>query len=98
MQDYKGQKVLVRGNISGVYFGTMVDGQGSEVELKNARNLWYWDGANCLMDLAKNGVSNPHKCKFSVYIDDIVLIDVCEILPCTEVSIKSIEGVSEWTL
>ena len=40
-----GKKVLIRGNRSGVEFGELVSQNGSEVTLKNARRIWYWDGA-----------------------------------------------------
>lgn len=97
MKDYKGQKVLVRGTESGVYFGEMAELNGQTAELRNARNLWYWSGANCLMDLAKDGVSRPQSCQFSVVVESIVLTDICEVLPCTKEAIKSIEDVKEWT-
>ena len=43
-----GKKVLIRGNRSGVEFGELVSQNGSEVTLKNARRIWYWDGAASL--------------------------------------------------
>ena len=37
--------VIVRGDRSGVFFGELKERSGQEVELRNARKLWYWDGA-----------------------------------------------------
>lgn len=96
MTKYVGKKVLVRGIQSGVYFGELVSQEKQEVELKNVRNLWRWEGANTLLDLAENGVSKPKDCKFSNNVQSIILTDICEIVPCTEKAIKSIEGVVEW--
>ena len=97
MKNYYGEKVLVRGSQSGVYFGTLVERNGQDVELKDVRNLWRWEGANTLLDLAENGVARPNGCKFSNKADSLVLTDVCEIVPCSEKAISNIEGVSEWT-
>lgn len=96
MTNYVGKKVLVRGIQSGVYFGTLAAKEGQEVELVDCRNLWYWNGANNLLDIAKNGVKRPDECQFSVRVDNIVLTDICEIVPCTEEAVGCIEGVKEW--
>ena len=93
-----GKKVIIRGDRSGVEFGTLVEQNGSEVTLKNARRIWYWDGAASLSQLAKDGTAKPSNCKFTVYVDSITILDVIEIIPCTEKAIKSIEGVEEWKL
>lgn len=96
MINYIGKKVLVRGIQSGVYFGELVSQDKQEVEMKNVRNLWRWSGANTLLDLAENGARNTNDCRFSNKVDSIVLIDVCEIIPCSDKAIKKIEGVPEW--
>lgn len=91
-----GKKVLIRGNRSGVEFGELVSQNGSEVTLKNARRIWYWDGAAPLSQLAKDGTSNPSNCKFTVFVDSITILDTIEIIPCTIKAIKSIEEVRVW--
>ena len=96
MENYIGKKVLVRGIESGVYFGELVSRNNKEVEMKNVRNLWYWKGANTLLDLAENGVRVPNECKFSNTVKSIILTDVCETVPCSEKAIKNIEAVTEW--
>ena len=97
MTSYVGKKVLVRGIESGVYFGTLEARDGKEVELKDVRNLWWWNGANTLLDLAENGARKENDCRFSNKVDSIVLTDVCELVPCSDKAIKNIEGVAEWT-
>lgn len=97
MTNYVGKKVLVRGIQSGVYFGELVSQDKQEVEMKDVRNLWRWEGANTLLDVAENGVSKPRSCKFSNKVNSLVLTDVCEIVPCSDKAIENIEGVAEWT-
>ena len=53
----KNQKFIVRCNGAGVFFGEIVKREGDVMTLANVRQLWYWDGAASLMQLAKEGVS-----------------------------------------
>ena len=96
MENNIGKKVIIRGDRSGVEFGTLVAYKGNEVTLHNARRIWYWDGAATLSQLAKEGTKKPENCKFTVYVDSITILDTVEIIPCTDEAIKSIEGVKEW--
>ena len=96
MIDLKGKKVIARGINSGVFFGTLVDKNEQEVELKDCRNIWHWVGANNLNEMARNGIKDIKNSKISVKVDSIILTDICEIIPCTEKSIKIIEGAPEW--
>ena len=96
MKENIGKKVIVRGDRSGVEFGELVAQEGREVTLKNARRIWYWNGAASLSQLAKDGTSKPDSCKFTVFVDSITILDAIEIIPCTDKAIKSIEGVKEW--
>lgn len=96
MESNIGKKVIIRGNRSGVEFGTLVAQNGSEVTLENARRIWYWSGAASLSQLAMDGTSNPTGCKFTVTVDSITILDAIEIIPCTDKAIKSIEEVSTW--
>ena len=98
MKENIGKKVIIRGDRSGVEFGTLVAQEGQEVTLKNARRIWYWDGAASLSQLAKDGTSKPSNCKFTVFVDSITILDAIEIIPCTNKAIISIEEVKEWKL
>ncbi|MBE7053877.1 MAG: hypothetical protein E7391_06365 [Ruminococcaceae bacterium] len=64
--------------------------------LENCRRLWYWDGAASISQLALEGTTNPSRCKFTVIVDHIIILDAIEIILCTDKSIRSIEGVAEW--
>ena len=91
-------KVIVRGEKSGVFFGTLVKREGREVELKDCRGLWYWDGAASINQLAVDGTARPNQCRFTVTVERIEILDAIEIIPCTDKAIKSIEGVKEWRI
>lgn len=91
-----GKKYIVRCDRSGVFYGEIESRNGQEVTMRNARCLWYWDGAASLLQLAKDGTSEPRNCKFTVYVDELTVVDAIEILPCTDNAADSIEGVSEW--
>ena len=88
--------VIERTYSAGVFSGTVVSRKGQEVILKNARRLWYWDGAACRSQLAVDGVSNPEKCKFPVEVKQILFLQAIEIIPCTAKARVSIAGVKIW--
>lgn len=92
-----GKKVIIRADRAGVFFGTLVRREGSEVELKDCRRIWYWDGACSLSELAVSGTAKPDNCKFSVPVPSIEVVGVIEVIPCSEKAIKSIENVALWT-
>lgn len=92
------KKVIIRGELSGVEFGTLVARNGREVTLHNARRIWFWEGAASLSQLAKDGTAKLYGCKFSVAVESITILDAIEIIPCSEKAIKSIEGVPEWKI
>lgn len=90
------KKFIVRSVQAGVFYGEIKERNGQEVTMANARCLWYWDGAASLMQLAKEGVTNPDSCQFTVVVDEVTILDVCEILPCTAEAIKCIDNVRVW--
>ena len=96
MEKFIGKKVIVRGDRSGVFYGTLEEKNGTEVTLKDCRRIWYWEGAASISQLAVNGTTKPSECKFTVTVPDIIITDAIEIIPCTEDAKKSIEGVPEW--
>ena len=88
--------VIVRGDHSGVFFGELKERSGQEVELRNARKLWYWDGAAAVEQIAKDGVKNPDACKFTVSVESMIITDAIQILPCTNDAAENIMAVKEW--
>lgn len=93
-----GKKVIVRGDRSGVFFGTLVEREGREVKLNNCRRLWYWDGAASISQLATDGTMKPNQCKFTVTVEEMIILDAIEIIVCSDEASKKIEGVREWKM
>ena len=95
-EQYEGKYVIVRGDRSGVYAGTLLERNGQEALLGDVRNLWYWNGAASVLQLAETGPTNPEACKFTVTVQSLLLTDVIEIIPATEQAEAVIKGVAEW--
>ena len=87
---------IVRTYSAGVFFGQITSRKGQEVVMKNARRLWYWDGAASLSQLAVEGTSKPKTCKFPCAVSEVTLLQAVEILPVTPKAAKSINEVPEW--
>lgn len=90
------QKVIVRADRAGVFYGVITERNGLEVTMENVRRLWFWDGACSLSQLAVDGTAEPINCKFTVTVPSMTILGVIEIIPCSDKAIRSIEGVSEW--
>lgn len=90
------QKYIVRCNGAGVFYAEIKERRGDEADLVNARRLWYWDGAASLSQLAVEGISRPQNCKFTVTVPEMTVLNVLEIIPCSDMAIKCIDGVPEW--
>lgn len=91
-----GKHCIVRTYSAGVFAGVLVSREGKEAVVKNARRLWYWDGASSLSQLAQEGVKRPENCKFPCEVSEVLLTEVIEIIPTTEEAQKSIAAVPVW--
>lgn len=86
-----GKKVIIRTYSAGVWFGELEQKSGNEVILKNARRMWKWwakEGIS-LSACALYGVK--HEQSKIVEAVDSVWLEAIEIIPCTDISIKSLE-------
>lgn len=90
------EKYLVRCDRSGVFYGTLVELEGQRAKIKDARKIFYWDGAACLEQLAMEGTKRPDICKFTMIVDEIEVFDLIQLLKCTSNAILNIEAVNEW--
>ena len=90
------KNVIIRTEKAGVFFGNIKERNGQEAVITNCRRLWYWSGAASLSQLAVDGTSRPKDCKFTTVIDEMVVLGVIEIIPCTEKAIESINSVAVW--
>lgn len=96
--DLIGKVCMVRTYSAGVFLGEIASRAGKEVHLKNARRMWYWDGAASLSQLATEGTSKPKKCKFPAPVPDVYLTEAIEIIPASEAAIASIAAVPAWKM
>jgi DNA-directed RNA polymerase subunit RPC12/RpoP len=87
---------IVRADRAGVFFGHVKARSGSEVTMTGVRRLWYWSGAASLSQMAVEGVSCPHDCKFTVTVPEMTILGAIEIIPCSEAAASCILEVPEW--
>jgi hypothetical protein len=92
------QLFIVRADRAGVFFGKIKERRNGEITMTDCRRIWYWSGAASLSQLAKEGVKNPKDCKFTVTVDEITILGVIEIIPCTQEAIASINSVPVWKI
>ena len=98
--NYINKKCIIRTNRAGVFYGTIAeyDNINREATIKDCRRLWYWSGAASLSQLAVDGVKRPNECKFTLVVPEMAVMEVIEIIPCTDEAIKIIEGVKVWKM
>ena len=98
--DLIGKKVIIRADCAGVFFGTLVSKNdtpaGVECEIKECRRIWYWNGAASLSQLETEGVKDKANSKLTVIEPQMLVMQVIEIIPCTEKAIENIESVPVW--
>ena len=92
LNNFIGQKVIVRTESAGVFFGVLAHKEGAEVILTSARRMWRWWAAKsislsaCAIWGIKHGQS-----KIVSPVPEIWL-QAIEIIPCSETAIASLEG------
>lgn len=92
--------VIIRSFSFGVFAGYLMPESTENTKIiKNARRLWYWEGAASLSELATKGTSKPDQCKFPVEVEQIEVTspEGFEILLCTEQAKESIKSVPVWS-
>lgn len=87
-----GKKVIIRTYNAGAWFGLLSEKSGNEVVLKNARRLWRWQTKDSisLSSVALHGIDNSNS-KIAAEVGEQWL-EAIGITPCTDSSIKSLEG------
>lgn len=89
---FVGKKVIIRTYSAGVHYGELIEKDGTEVILKDARRLWYWKTANkgiSLNEVANAGLAKDSKVCEAV---DNIWLSAIEIIPCSKEAIKNIEA------
>lgn len=94
----KKKYVIVRGDRSGVFAGTLESQNGQKVVLSGVRRLWRWHGATECLQIAVEGVKRPNDCKFTLTADSITLLDAIEVIPATAAAEANIKAVPVWKM
>lgn len=92
------QFCIIRSANAGVFFARVAEHNGGEAVLKDCRRLWYWDGAASLSQLAQEGVKYPQNCKFTVIVPEMTVLNVIEVIPCSEAAVENIQAVPVWKI
>jgi hypothetical protein len=95
----KSQFHIVRAEKAGVFLCKIVSKDGDTYTVNSFRRLYYWSGALDVSMLAKDGVTNPRACKFSVQMgeDDVsTILNVIEVHPVSEKALSIINNVPVW--
>lgn len=92
------QYYIIRCNEAGVFFGHIKERRGSEADITDVRRIHYWNGAASLSQLAMEGVTNPSACRFSVTVPIMTVLNVIELIPCTDAAVKNILEVPVWRI
>lgn len=93
---YDNKFCVVRCDRAGVFFAKVKSLDGQTAELTEARRIWYWDGAASLSQLATEGVIAPKNCKFTVIVPTMTVLQVIEVIPCSDEAVASIQAVPVW--
>lgn len=93
-----GKYVIVRGDRSGVFAGTLESQNGQDVVLRNVRRLWRWYGATECLQIASEGVKRPKDCQFTITADTIKILDAIEVIPTTAAAEANIKAVPVWKI
>ena len=88
--------VMVRTYSAGVFAGYMSSREGLEGILLDAQCIYYWDGANTILQLATEGTTKPENCKFTIKVPVVILTQIIEIIPITQKAKESFEKVKIW--
>jgi hypothetical protein len=93
-----GKYVVVRGDRSGVFAGTLESLDGQKVVLTGVRRLWRWYGATECLQIATEGVKRPKDCRFTLTADSITILDAIEVIPTTAAAESNIKAVPVWKM
>ena len=84
---------IIRGKDSGVFFACDIKREGTEVEMGWSRMIHYWEGAAALSQVAVDGIRSGRVC---VPVGWRVVLDACEIIPCTGEAAANLLAQPEW--
>ena len=89
------KKIIARIDRAGVFHGTLDYIDGEIIRLKDARRIYYWNGALSVTDIAAKGITGG-KVTIPVSTVEFMSDKIVELNECSEESTKSIESINAW--
>jgi hypothetical protein len=86
----KDQFHIVRAEKAGVFLCKIISKTGDTYTVSSLRRLYYWSGALDVSMIAKEGVTNPKSCKFSVQFSDEDISTIHNVVESHQVSEKAL--------
>ena len=93
MSEMNKKYFIVRGTGSGVFFARDYEQTGTEVKMDWSRMIHYWEGAAALSQVAVDGIGSGRVC---VIVEGRIVLDACEIIPCTKKAKENLLAQPEW--
>lgn len=90
----KPQKYIIRTDRAGVFFAEVLERNGPEAKLVNARRIWSWSNATECIGIATNGLGSSSR--ITVTVPQMEVLGVIEVIPCTEEATRILEAHPEW--
>jgi hypothetical protein len=84
---------IIRGRDSGVFFACDIKREGTEVQMGWSRMIHYWEGAAALSQVAVDGIRSGRVC---MIVEGRIVLDACEIIPCTGEAAANLLAQPEW--
>lgn len=89
------KRVIARIERAGVFHGTLDYIDNEIVRLKDARRIYYWNGALSVTDIAANGITGG-KVTVPVSTVEFMSDNIVELNECSAEATKSIEAIRPW--
>jgi hypothetical protein len=93
MSEMNEKHYIVRGRDSGVFFARDYEQTGTEVKMGWSRMIHQWAGAAALSQVAVDGIESGRVC---VIVEGRIVLDACEIIPCTGEAAANLLAQPEW--
>ena len=89
------KKIIARIDRAGVFHGTLDYIDGEIVRLKDARRIYYWNGALSVTDIAAKGITGG-KVTIPITTVEFMSDKIVELNECSAEATKSIEAIRPW--
>ena len=89
------KRIIARIERAGVFHGTLDYIDNEIIRLKDARRIYYWNGALSVTDIAAKGITGG-KVTIPVTTVEFMSDKVVELNECSEEATKSIEAIKVW--